>query len=80
MANDGDVYSRDETRSIAYQHADNKEWDKYDEMTNLKDSNSMLNRAFRQGQRARKGETYRTPGGTYTNGTGTSSGVFKSLK
>lgn len=81
MANDGDVYSSDETRSIANQHADNKEWDKYDEMTNLKDSNSMLNRAFRQGQRARKGEIYRTHGGeTYTNGTGTSSGAFKRLK
>ena len=81
MANDGDVYSRDETRNIASQHADKDEWNRYEEMEKLRDSNSMLNRAFQQGQQARKGRTYKTVGGgTYTNGTGTSSGAFKRLK
>ncbi len=80
MANDGNVYSRDETRNIASQHADNNEWDKYDQMNNLRNSNYMLNRAFKQGQRARKGETYNSRSGAYTNGTGTNSGAFNRLK
>lgn len=81
MDNNGDVYSRDETRNIANQHADNKEWDRYDQMANLRNSNSMLNTAFKQGQQARKGKMHKTFGGeTYTNGTGTSSGAFKRLK
>ena len=80
MANDGDVYSRGETKGIANQHADKKEWDRYSEMEKLRDSNSMLNNAFQQGQQARKGKTYKTGGGTYNNGTGTSSSSFKRLK
>ena len=81
MDNNGDVYSRSKTLSIAKQHADNNEWDKYDQMEDLRDSNSMLNTAFQRGQQARKGKTYKTAGaGTYTNGTGTSSSAFKSLK
>lgn len=81
MANDGDVYSRDETRNIASQHADKDEWNRYEEMEKLRDSNSMLNRAFQQGQQARKGRTHKTFGGeTYTDGTGTNSDAFKRLK
>ena len=80
MANDGNVYSRDETRNIASQHADKDGYDRYEEMEKLGKSNSMLNNAFKQGQRARKGETYNSRSGAYTNGTGTNSGAFKRLK
>lgn len=81
MDNNNDVYSMGKTQNIAKQHADNNEWDKYDQMQNLRDSNAMLNTAFQRGQQARKGKTYKTAGGgTYTNGTGTSSSAFKSLK
>ena len=81
MGNDGRVYSSDETNDMAHQHADRGEWDKFDAMRKLADSNSMLNRAFRQGQKARKGRTHKTFGGeTYTDGTGTNSDAFKRLK
>jgi hypothetical protein len=82
MANDGNVYSRGETRDMSNKYADNNEWDKYDEIEKLRDSNSMLNRAFQQGQNARKGYTYGGYNGrpTYKNGTGTNSGAFKRLK
>jgi hypothetical protein len=68
-------------QSFLFTHADRGEWDKFDAMWKLADSNSMLNRAFRQGQKARKGRTHKTFGGeTYTDGTGTNSDAFKRLK
>ena len=81
MPNNGNVYSHDEMRDMSSKYADNGEWDKVDGIDNLKSSNRIMNRAFDKGKRARKGETYRTGGGEiYTNGTGTNSSAFKSLK
>lgn len=82
MANDGDVYSRGETRDMSKKYADNNEWDKFDAIGKLRDSNSRLNRAFNKGKEARNGGTYGGYNGTptYKNGTGTQSGAFKKLK
>ena len=82
MANDGDVYSRGETRDMSKKYADNNEWDKVDAIDKLRDSNSRLNRAFNKGKEARNGGTYGGYNGTptYKNGTGTQSGAFKRLK
>jgi hypothetical protein len=60
-----------------YNQGNEKMYNAYDELAN---QNYGLNRAFQLGQKARKNHKYNTIGGTYTNGTGTSSEAFKRLK
>ena len=81
LSHNGETYSRKEfsdLRDSAYPKMNKRQRNAWDDVS---DGNGTLNRAFEQGQEARKGRTIRTFGGdTYTNGTGTSSDAFKRLK
>ena len=83
LSHNGEVYSRKDVRDMRDyygQNNQNYDHDKFNEFNDVMHGNGQLNRAFQQGQEARKGYAYKTLGGTYTNGTGTSSGAFKRLK
>ena len=83
LSHNGEVYSRKDVRDMRDyygQNNQNYDRDKFNKFDDVMHGNSQLNSAFQQGQNARKGYTYKTLNGTYTNGTGTSSGAFKRLK
>lgn len=81
LPHDKEVLSKQEVLDMAKERSKAEDYDKWQEYLDLSRGNSQLNNAYRQGQNARKGGTYKNyRGEKFTNDTGTGSDMFKRLK
>ena len=83
LNHDGEVLTSQDVLDKRNEFLKNNNLDKNQEWTDVKDTHSMLNRAFNDGKNSvkNKGKIQKTSGGnTYTYGTGTQSDTFKKWK